>query len=119
MFKHLDELEALWNQHGDESSMFWRRSMKLVPITLADLKEHEDAWLNSGESDEYGASSFFINKQYSDAEKTAPWEKRGDKKRFALAAGNATAGSNPCSTPERTPRWFVNLITPQSGKQSP
>jgi hypothetical protein len=32
-FKHDDELAAIWQEHGDENTMFWRRDMSL-PITL-------------------------------------------------------------------------------------
>ena len=49
---------------------------------------------NSGEHDEYGMQSFFIGKHYSDEEKQALWDERGDKKRFRWQAGDATAGSD-------------------------
>jgi hypothetical protein len=67
-FKHDDELAALFEEHGDTDSMFWRRDMSL-PITLEKLEAFEDAWLESGEDDKYGFNSYFINKYYSDDEK--------------------------------------------------
>jgi hypothetical protein len=80
------ELQPIWDQHGDTDSMFWRRDMRR-PITREDLESHEDAWLASGESDEYGMQSFFIDKHYSDHEKQALWDERGDKKRFQWQHG--------------------------------
>jgi hypothetical protein len=80
-FKPNDELQALWDSHGDTDSMFWCRDMSL-PITLEDLEANEDAWLNSGDDDEYGFKSFFVYKYYSDDEKQALWDDRGDKERF-------------------------------------
>jgi hypothetical protein len=87
-FKHDDELEAVWLEYGDTETMFWRRDMSL-PITLEDLEENEDAleenedaWLGSGEDDKYGGYSFFVYRYYTDDEKQALWNERGDKKRF-------------------------------------
>jgi hypothetical protein len=51
------------------------------------LQARKDAWLNSGESDEYGVCSFFIHKHYTDDEKAALWNERGDKSRFQWQAG--------------------------------
>jgi hypothetical protein len=33
------------------------------------LREREDAWINSSQSDEYGANSYFVHRYYSDEEK--------------------------------------------------
>jgi hypothetical protein len=85
-FKHDDELAALFEEHGDTDSMFWRRGMSL-PITLEDLESREAAWLGSGDNDEYGFNSYFIDKHYSDEQKKELWESRGDKKRFQWRHG--------------------------------
>ncbi len=85
MFKPQDELEALWEEYGDKDNMFWR-SRYCLPITREELEANEDAWLNSGESDEYGSCSYFIDKYYTDEEKQTLWS-RGDKKRFHWRPG--------------------------------
>ena len=58
-----------------------------LPITRGELEANEDAWLNSGESDEYGSCSYFIDKHYTDDEKQALWNERCDKKRFCWQPG--------------------------------
>jgi hypothetical protein len=85
-FQNDDALEAVWNEYGDDEAFFWRRDMSL-PITLEKLEAVEDAWLNSGEDDEYGFNSFFIAKHYSDEEKQTLWHSRGNKKRFRWSRG--------------------------------
>ena len=85
-FKHADELESVWNEHGDDSKMFWRRDMSL-PITLDDLEVFEDEWLNSADNDEYGRNSFFVGKYYSDAEKQVLWDERGDRESYYWKPG--------------------------------
>jgi hypothetical protein len=85
-FKSQDELEALWNAYGDADSMFWRRGM-MLPITREELEANEDAWINSGAADEYGASSYFTDAHYTDDEKAALWNERGDKTRYDWRAG--------------------------------
>ena len=77
-FKNDDDLEALWLTHGDDIKMFWRRSVGL-PITLELLEGFEDAWLASGDNDEYGGNSYFVYRFCSDDEKRKLWESRGDK----------------------------------------
>jgi hypothetical protein len=66
--------------------MFWRRDMSL-PITLEKLAAFEDAWLGSGEDDQYGMQSFFIHKYYSDEEKQTLWAERGDKSLYRWREG--------------------------------
>jgi hypothetical protein len=85
-FKSQDELSALWAEHGDSNSMFWR-SRYCLPITVEELGEHEEAWLNSGESDEYGSRSYFIDRHYTDEERQTLWSERGDKTRFHWRPG--------------------------------
>ena len=85
-FKHDDELEAIWLEHGDDSKMFWRCGVGL-PITLEHLEGFEDAWLASGDSDEYGGASFFIYKYYSNDEKRKLWDSRGDKSLYRWQPG--------------------------------
>ena len=84
-FKHDDELQALWDGHGDSETTYWKRGMAR-PITLEDLEAFEGAWLNSGNDDEYGGKSFFIGRFYSDEEKEKLWA-RGDTKRFHWRPG--------------------------------
>jgi hypothetical protein len=53
-FKDQGQLEALWNQHGEKSSMFWQRGM-LLPIEGSEppvrpswndqVRDMEDHWL--------------------------------------------------------------------------
>jgi hypothetical protein len=62
------QLAALWNEHGGSDSMYWDRG-RILPITSEALDAHEDSWINSGDSDEYGAASYFIDAHYSDEEK--------------------------------------------------
>jgi hypothetical protein len=85
-FKHDDVLEALFEGHGDPENFFWRRDMRR-PITLEDLEANEDAWLGSGDDDEYGRNSYFIDRHYSDSEKAALFKERGDKAHFRWRAG--------------------------------
>jgi len=85
-FKRDDELGALWRDYGDGDNMFWRREM-MLPITREELEANEEAWLDSGESDEYGSCSYFIHLFYADDEKQALWDERGDKKRFNWRPG--------------------------------
>ena len=59
----------------------------MLPITREELEANEDAWLNSGESDEYDSSSFFIHKHYSDAEKQELWSARENGKRYQWRPG--------------------------------
>src|SRR5258706_16198515 len=80
------ELEALWEAYCDKDNMFWR-SRYCLPITREELEAMEDAWLNSGESDEYDSCSYFIDKYYTDEEKQALWSEGGDKKRFHWRPG--------------------------------
>ena len=79
-FKFRDDefLADLWKAHGDDTKMFWRSGVGL-PITLEHLEGFEDAWLASGDSDEYGGASFFIYNYYSNDEKRKLWDSRGDK----------------------------------------
>src|ERR1700687_6172945 len=72
-FKPDAELEALWAEHGDTDTMFWRRDMSL-PITLEDLEARVEAWLDAGEDDKYGFSSYFVNKHYAANEKLKLWK---------------------------------------------
>jgi hypothetical protein len=85
-FNNDGDLDALFYEHGDSKTMFWRSDM-FRPITLDDLKAEEDGWLNSGESDKYGFNSYFVFKYYSDAEKQTLWNKRGNKKQFRWNPG--------------------------------
>jgi hypothetical protein len=85
-FKPVAELESLFEEFGDHEAMFYRRGM-LRPITVEELEANEESWLNSGESDEYGRDSYFIHANYSDEEKTALWNERGDKTRYEWRAG--------------------------------
>lgn len=85
-FKTQGELEALWQDYGDHENMWWRSRYHL-PVTRDYLEERESAWLNSGESDEYGAHSCFIDKHYTDEEKQALWTEHGDQKRFRWVPG--------------------------------
>jgi hypothetical protein len=78
MFKSQGELQQLFDEYGDHENMFWR-SRYCLPITLEKLEEYEDLWLN--------ANSSFITSQYSDDEKQALWDERGDKKRFRWKQG--------------------------------
>jgi hypothetical protein len=78
-FKPADELQALWNAHGNSETMFWRRGSGL-PITLEKLEGLEDSWLGSAVDDDYGGASFFIGKFYNDDEKQTLFTKRGDQK---------------------------------------
>jgi vacuolar-type H+-ATPase subunit C/Vma6 len=55
--------------------MFSNRGM-MLPLTREELEANEDAWLESGESDQYGACSFFIHKHYTDDEKQALFSER-------------------------------------------
>ena len=84
-FKHDDELEALFEAHGDGST-FWRRGM-MLPVTLEELEPNEEAWLNSGDTSDYDAHSFFIHRFYNDDEKQTLWDERGDDKRFKWQSG--------------------------------
>ncbi|MCA6112188.1 hypothetical protein [Bradyrhizobium cenepequi] len=86
MFRPDDELEALWNEHGYPDSMFWRRDM-LRPITLDALEAIESAWLNSGETDEYGSYSYFVYRFYSDDEKQNLWNEQARKRDFCWRLG--------------------------------
>jgi hypothetical protein len=52
----------------------------LPSITREELEANEEAWLNSGESGEYGSCSYFICTHYTDNEKAALWEERRDKR---------------------------------------
>ena len=73
-------------KHGDDSKMFWRRGVGL-PITLEHLEGFEDAWLTSGDNDEYGGNSFFVYRYYSDDEKRKLWAERGDKSLYRWLPG--------------------------------
>jgi hypothetical protein len=79
-FQNDDALEAVWNEYGDDDSMFWR-------ISLEKLEAFEDAWLESGEDDEYGFNSFFVYKYYSDDEKRKLWTDRGNKSLYRWSLG--------------------------------
>ena len=85
-FKPEAEREALWNEHGDDNAMFYRRGMS-HPIPIEDAEAEEQCWLDSGQNDEYGLSHFFIHKHYSDEEKQALWDDRGDLRRFYWKPG--------------------------------
>ena len=85
-FKHNNELETLWLEHGDTNSMFWRRGVGL-PITLEHLEGFEDLWLNAGKNDEYGGNSFFVYRYYSNDEKQTLWDARGDKSLYRWQPG--------------------------------
>jgi hypothetical protein len=61
------------------TTTFWR-SRYCLPITREELEANEEAWLNSGESGEYGSCSYFICTHYTDNEKAALWEERRDKR---------------------------------------
>jgi hypothetical protein len=69
-FKPVAELEALFEEYDNHNAMFYRRGM-LRPITLETLEAFGDAWLNSGDDDEYGAASYFIDAHYTPTEKAA------------------------------------------------
>ena len=84
-FKCADELEALWNRHGDSENFFWRRGMRL-PMTRAQLKSCEDSWLLSWENENH-ADACFISLHYSDDEKLALWKARGDKRTYRWSPG--------------------------------
>jgi hypothetical protein len=56
----------------DCTSFCWR-------LRKSRLAAFEDAWLGSGEDEQYGMQSFFIHKYYSDEEKQTLWAERGDK----------------------------------------
>jgi hypothetical protein len=73
-FKSQDELSALWAEHGDSNSMFWR-SRYCLPITVEELGELEEAWLKR-----IGSRSSFIDRHYTDEERQTLWSERGDKK---------------------------------------
>jgi len=79
MFKHQDELQALWEEYGDKDNMFWRSRYRL-PITRAELEEHEEAWLN-------GSCGYLIDRHFTDDEKRALWSERGEKKQFHWQPG--------------------------------
>jgi hypothetical protein len=68
--KSQDELSSSCAEHGNDDDMFWR-SRYCLPITRETLEEHENSWLASGEGDEYGRASCFIDAHYSDDEKSA------------------------------------------------
>ena len=40
MFKPADELEELWNAHGDPAQFYWERGMRL-PKPIEDIKDVE------------------------------------------------------------------------------
>jgi hypothetical protein len=77
-FKPDDELEALWLEHGDTETMFWRRGSQSLPITLEKLEAYEDIWLGNVADNEYGFNAGFIFKNYTDEEKQTLWSERGD-----------------------------------------
>jgi hypothetical protein len=58
----------------------------LPSITREELEANEEAWLNSGESGEYGSCSYFICTHYTDNEKAALWEERRDKRATGRAS---------------------------------
>jgi len=93
--------------------MFWRREM-MLPITREELEANEEAWLDSGESDEYGSCSYFIHRFYTDDEKQALWDERGDK--------NASIGGRECAGRSRyrqdSPACMV-VQNPHSGACAP
>jgi len=92
MFKHQDELAALWDLYGDQDNFYWDRSMRLPiagtepPAKFNILEEHnklEAAWL-CGEID--GEECFSLA-EYRDAYLQRLWNERGDKKRFLWEPG--------------------------------
>jgi hypothetical protein len=56
-----------------------------LPITREELEEYEKAWLNSGDDDENGSHSGFIDKHYTDDEKQALWDGIGTTSRADAA----------------------------------
>jgi hypothetical protein len=75
--------EALWLAHGDEDKFFWRNGLK-QPITLDELRDHENDWLFSAEGvgDNFGGQSYFVHTFYADDEKQKLWDDFGDKELY-------------------------------------
>jgi hypothetical protein len=85
-FKSDQQLETVWREYGDDNAMFWRPGM-MLPIPIEDAEAEEQRWLDSGHADEYGRESYFIHTYYTDKEKQALYEDRGDKKNFYWRRG--------------------------------
>jgi hypothetical protein len=86
LFELNDVLIPLWEKHGDESKMFWHYKINL-PITLAELRTNEDAWVRGGGTGLLGYKSRFIESVYDDGEKQSLWDERGNKQRYKWRPG--------------------------------
>jgi hypothetical protein len=85
-FKHDDELFPLWENYGDTENFFWRPGVGR-PMPIEDLEAFEELWLNAGDDDDFGGNSFFIYRHYSNSEKLALFESRGDKESYYYRQG--------------------------------
>ena len=77
--------------------MFWR-SRYCLPITVEELGEHEEAWLNSGESDEYGSRSYFIDRHYTGEERQTLWSERGRPQVCSTLPSDFGSRRRPCAS---------------------